>query len=321
MHPTDACSRRRFLQIAAGGIPAAVMAATGCAGPSTNAHDGAIDTHTHFYDPTRPQGVPWPPANDPILYRTVLPGECEALARPLGIGGTIVVEASPWELDNDWVLDLARKSRFILGLVGHLKPGRPGFREGLERLARNPLFRGIRTGGWEVDIEPGRNAYLEDLKRIADRGLSLDVLIGPERLPDIARLAERFPSMTIIIDHVANVRVDGALPPAAWLTGMRACGARPNIYCKGSGLVEGTGRSDGQAPADAAPYQPVLDHVWDCFGEERLLFGSNWPVSARFAPYPVVHGIVKRYVESRGPRATRRFFRENALRAYRPPTG
>ena len=63
-----------------------------------------IDTHTHFYDPSRTQGVPWPNKDDDFLYRTVLPNEYKAMTMPLGVRGTVVVEASKWFEDNLWIL-------------------------------------------------------------------------------------------------------------------------------------------------------------------------------------------------------------------------
>ena len=73
-----------------------------------------VDTHTHFYDPSRPQGVPWPPKSETTLYRTVLPAEFQKLAEPQGVKGTVVVEASAWVEDNQWVLDLAANDPFSL---------------------------------------------------------------------------------------------------------------------------------------------------------------------------------------------------------------
>src|SRR5438552_3423504 len=73
---------------------------------------GIIDTHTHFYDPARPQGVPWPTKSDTLLYRTVLPHHFQALTQRLGVTGTVVVEASPWLEDNQWILDLAKDYPF-----------------------------------------------------------------------------------------------------------------------------------------------------------------------------------------------------------------
>src|SRR5687768_6475890 len=127
-------NRREFL-----GTMAALAA--GCA--HLPVPGGILDTHTHFYDPTRPEGVPWPPKDDRFLHRTVLPEEFAAMARPLGVSGTIVVEASSRVEDNQWVLDLARNNPIIKGMVGHLKPGKANFARDLNRFAANPLFCGI----------------------------------------------------------------------------------------------------------------------------------------------------------------------------------
>jgi L-fuconolactonase len=306
-------TRREFLAAAAGLAGAALA---GCATRSP-ARLSSIDTHTHFYDPTRPQGVPWPPADDPLLHRPVLPAEFRQLAEPLGIGGTVVVEASPWVEDNQWVLDLAADDPFLVGLVGHLIPGRPGFSELLERFARNPRFRGIRTGLWGIRFDPSQDRFVQDIQKLADLDLALDVLIGPDRLSAVAQLAGRLPTLRIVIDHCANVQIDGEMPPALWRDGLRLCSSLPNIFMKVSGLVEGTGRTDGSAPDDPDFYRPVLDAVWEAFGEDRVVFGSNWPVSARFAPLTTVHGIVAAYFASHGPEPAAKYFRGNAVRAYR----
>ena len=105
-----------------------------------------IDTHVHFYDPTRPGGVPWPDPKETVLYRPAMPDAFAAMVQPFGVTGVIVVDASPWLHDNQWVLDLAKEHKLILGTVGHLEPGKPLFREQLARFRRNPLYRGIRVG-------------------------------------------------------------------------------------------------------------------------------------------------------------------------------
>jgi L-fuconolactonase len=311
-HPETKTNRRGFFS------GAAALAATALAGCATRlpARVPTIDTHTHFYDPTRAQGVPWPPPDDPLLYRPVLPSEFRRLAEPLGIAGTVVVEASPWIEDNQWVLDLAVDKPFLLGLVGHLKPGQPDFVGLLERFARNPRFLGIRTGLWGVRFDATGDDFVRDLERLAERDLALDVLINPDQLPALAQLAGRIPALRIVIDHCANVRIDGGLPPADWREGVRLCAGRPNVFMKVSGLVEGTGRGDGSAPADPAYYGPVLEAIWKAFGEDRVLFGSNWPVSARFASLATVHAIVAEYFAAHGTRASAKYFRHNAMRVY-----
>jgi L-fuconolactonase len=254
-----------------------------------------------------------------LLYRPVLPPEFERLARPLGVAGTVVVEASPWEEDNQWVLDLARREPVILGLVGHLKPGQPGFQAQLKRFAANPRFRGVRTGLWDIKVQPANPDFVNDLRDLAQQGLALDLLVGPDQLSVVAELAAKVPEFIMVIDHCANVRVDGGTPPGSWTTGIRSVARQANVQMKMSGLVEGTGRTDGFAPRATEYYRPVLDVIWEAFGEERLLFGSNWPVSARFADYATVLQIARSYVEARGKRAADRVLRLNAQRVYGVP--
>lgn len=278
--------------------------------------DRIVDTHTHFYDPTRPEGVPWPDKNDPVLYRTVLPNEYMAMARPLGITSTIVVEASPRVADNDWVLGLAKDEPFLAGLVGHLKPGTPEFANELARLATNPRFKGIRTGGWNISIAPENSQFMRDLGLLASRRLALDVLGGPDQLASIARLAKALPDLRIVVNHCGGVRIDGKSIPFEWIREIYPLADHPNVFMKVSGLPENTGRA-GNAPTDADFYDSVLDTLWNAFGEDRLIFGSNWPVSARFATLSQILGIVRPWFEARGQRAAEKYFAGNARRVYR----
>jgi L-fucono-1,5-lactonase len=307
------CSRREFLS-AASLTTAAVLA--GCTTTPDVSVD-IIDTHTHFYDPTRPQGVPWPPKNDAVLHRPVYPEEFKKLAQPHGVTGTVVVEASPWLQDNQWVLDLVAHDRFLLGLVGNIKPGRSEFRDELKRFEASPLLRGIRIGVWEKSPLAEDISVVRDLKLLAERNLTLDVLTAPDQLGAVAKLAAAVPDLRIVIDHCANVRVDGQPPPVAWLEGLRACSPYRNVFMKVSGLVEGTGRAEGSAPTDAAFYQPVLDAIWETFGDDRVIYGSNWPVSARFASYATVFAIANGYFGTKGRVALQKYFAANAGVAYK----
>jgi L-fuconolactonase len=275
-----------------------------------------IDTHTHFYDPTRAEGVPWPPRDDKLLYRPVLPKNYRAQPVPRPVTGTVVVEASPWLEDNQWILDLAAHDSFIVGFVGNLPAGTAPFAGHLKRFAANPLFRGIRLGERKLDVGQ-TDAFISDLKLLADHDLSLDLLGGMEILPFADRLAMEVPSLRIIINHLAGLAVDGKAPPADWVRQMETLAKRPNIYCKLSGLVEGTGRSDGSAPSDVEFYRPVLDAMRSMFGPERLIYASNWPVSGRFAPLATVQGIIGDYFRSLGRRVEEMIFSQNAKAAYR----
>ena len=140
--PSQGMTRRELLSVTA---TASTVVLVGCAATGPLPAE-IVDTHAHFYDPTRPQGVPWPPKDDPVLYCPIYPEEFKKLARPHGVTGTVVVEASPWREDNQWVLDLAAGDPFLLGLVGHLLPGDPDFVAQLRRdrpaLPRSACQRG-----------------------------------------------------------------------------------------------------------------------------------------------------------------------------------
>lgn len=301
-------SRREFVVCTAGAL-------AGCATGRSTGHQGIIDTHTHFYDPSRRQGVPWPPKNDAVLYRTVLPAELRRIAEPLGVAGTVVVEASPWIEDNGWILELASKDPFIIGMVGHLKPGTPSFAQDLERFAVSKRFRGIRSGGWDIQLAPTKPEFMRDLGLLAERNLSLDVLGGPEQLQAIGQIASALPSLKIVINHCAGVRIDAGVPDVEWRDGIKEVARYVNVTMKVSGLAEGTGK-EFSAPRDTEFYKPVLDALWQAFGEDRLIFGSNWPVCTRFAEYETVLQIVRPFFASNGSIASEKYFRTNAEKIY-----
>jgi predicted TIM-barrel fold metal-dependent hydrolase len=150
-----------------------------------------------------------------------------------------------------------------------------------------------------------------------EAGLSLDVVGAPDLLPDVARLAGELPGMSIIVDHLAGVHIDGAEPPSDWRREMASVARQPTVFCKVSGLVEGTGRRGGQAPTDPAFYRPILDFVTNTFGPDRLIYGSNWPVCEHFATLETVHRLVADYFAGAGTGISEGVFRTNASRAYR----
>src|ERR1017187_4084155 len=215
---------------------------------SSEAHDkvasggsvSIIDTHIHLFDPTRPQGVPWPEKDnkdDEVLYRPALPDRYRQITQGLGIVGVVEVECSPWLEDNQWVLDIADKDPMILGTVGDLEPGKPDFRKHLDRFHRNPLFRGIRCGNlWgrnlAKDISSGE--YISDIKALADAGLGLDTADqATEMLSAVVRLTDKIPNLRVVLDHLPQT--DPPKEPAARKereTYLRELAARPNIFVK-----------------------------------------------------------------------------------------
>ena len=272
-----------------------------------------IDTHTHFYDPTRPQGIPWPPADNELLYRTVLPAHHRELAEREGITGTVVVEASSWLDDNQWILDLAAEDPWIVGFVGHIDPGAE-FAEQLARFADHPQFLGIRLGGGVFDDLHSGTA-LQDIEELAKNLLALDVLVRGEQIDAVGAVARLFPELRIVIDHIGHVPIDGDEPEAAWQEAMTRTAECRNVYCKVSAVAEQSVTQP--APSDADFYRPTLDALWRIFGEDRVIFGTNWPVSDRAADFAAVVAIVRNYVEALGPEAAAKYWYANGKKAYR----
>ena len=308
-------TRRKFLQATATGAAGLGIGAE--LAPAATPSLLIIDTHTHFYNPARPQGVPWPAKDDSSLFRTVLPKDYRAQPTPQSVFATVVVEASPWVEDNQWILDLATKDRFIVGHVGNLPVGTDEFAGHLQRFAANPILRGLRISHSSLQAGLARPRYLADLALLVKHDLELDVNGGPEMLTDVARLARELPGLRIVINHLANVKIDGQAPPAAWRRDLEAAARHKNVFLKVSALVEGTGRLDGTAPREVKFYEPTLDAAWETFGADRLIYGSNWPVSERFASLARVQGIVTDYFTTKGQVALTKFFSRNAQAAYK----
>lgn len=303
-------NRRKFLAGAAlAGLAGGCVAAGGT--PRR-----IIDSHVHFYDPTRPQGVPWPPKADAVLYRPVLPDEFRQLSAPLGVAGAVLVEASPWVDDNQWTLDLADRHAWILGVVGHLPVGDPQFPDLLRRFLRRPRFKGLRVGAETVRAAVAGGVERRHLAAVAEAGLAVDVLIGPDDLPQVARLAEQLGNLRVVVDHCANIRVGSPPFARAWVSGLAACHYTPHVHFKISGLVENAPLTGGRAPTGAAAYEPVLYNLLRVMGPHRLLFASNWPVSLLFAGYADTLAIPVEFFRARREMMAG-VFHENARRVYR----
>lgn len=302
--------RRHFIKTATAASLLSNLPST-CAAVATR----IVDTHTHFYDPTRPQGVPWP-GQGTKLYRRVLPADWRALAEPHGIKQTVVVEASKWLEDNQWILDLAAEEKGIVGFVGRIDPEDAAFAEHLKWFAANPIFRGVRWSGAALMNPELKTAVFSGAKLLADHGLELDVNGPPNSLPAVATLAAAVPDLRIVINHLGSSGDPQSLKPE-WSDGIRSAAKCPNVWMKVSALVEQTKADEGAAPTDVGYYLPILNHLWQCFGSDRLIYGSNWPVSDRGGSYDKVFGLVRDYFSSKGADACEKYFWQNAKAAYR----
>ena len=278
-----------------------------------------IDSHIHCYDATRPQGAPWPSADRQALYPRRMPEDFESLAGPHGVTAAVIVEASERLEDNDWILDLAARSPSVLGYLGNLDITDPAFSDNLRRLTANPLFRGIRFRG-EQSERADAATQLAAAEKLADLGLALDLIQELSDLETVAVLAESVPSLRIVVDHLGQAQVDGRAPDPAWCEGVAKVARHENTFCKVSNVVQS--ETSPRAATNWAFYAPTLDVLWHAFGEDRLMYGSDWPNTDRCTDYAAVHEVASAFIATKGESAAPKFWWRNTKNAYglTPPT-
>jgi L-fuconolactonase len=280
-----------------------------------------IDTHIHLFDQTRPQGAPYtggrapgaPPPSVPALparYRSVV-------AQPLGIVGAIEVEASPWIEDNLWVLEVSQADTIMVGTIGNLEPDKPEFPEYLERYHKNPLFRGIRYGNlWNRDFTKASEnpTFINGLKLLAQAGLVMDTA-NPQiaLLEAIVRITDRVPDLRVVLDHLPGMEPTEAERPASERL-VAEIGKRPQIYVKLSQVVH---RVNGQVSFDVNSYHDRLDYLIGVFGEDRILFGTDWPNSDGVGPIVRIVNLVKQYFATKPRTLQEKYFWKNSVAAYK----
>jgi L-fuconolactonase len=154
--------------------------------------------------------------------------------------------------------------------------------------------------------------FLRGIGKLKQFHLAYDVLIYPKQLPAAIELARQFPEQIFVLDHIAKPSIrEGLTMP--WDKQIRELAQAPNVYCKISGMVTEAKWGEWKQ----ADFEPYLDVVFEAFGVDRLLYGSDWPVCLLSANYEQAYGIAHDYVRKHASKAESKIFGENAVRAYR----
>lgn len=278
-----------------------------------------IDTHIHFYDTRRDIEMAWPPKEDTVLYKPHLPAEYSELAKASGVTGVVIVEASDHLEDNQWVLDLIEGDEFYVGLVGNIEVYREDFEEQLKKLKQDNRLAGLRPRG-PKPINFSDEIVLQNLKTLAAHNLTMDYLTNGGGIPGIQtidQVARRIPKLRIVVNHCLGYNFDGKAPRQEWVDAVERLASNKNVRCKISGLYQ---RSVPQpAPQAIEHYREVLEVLWNQFGKERLIYGSNWPVTKHTGTYASFVKLVDSYFSEKGQDAREHYDWKNAARAYRLP--
>ena len=275
-----------------------------------------VDTHVHLWHPKHLR-YPWlaevPTLNSPYLLKDYIAAYGE-----LEIESIVFVQCDAHPDDGlketAWVTSLAAVDPRIQGIVAWA-PLEEGAQVApfVEKLAENRLVKGIRRliQSESVDFCVHPN-FVSGVKTLSRYGLSFDICIFHPQLANAIRLVEQCPHVQFILDHIGKPDIKNQLFDP-WKQEIETLAAFPNVYCKISGLVT---EADLEAwmPADLQPY---IEHVITCFGFDRVIYGSDWPVSTQASDYPRWVRTLKNAVSGCSSEELRNLFRDNAIKFYK----
>jgi L-fuconolactonase len=308
-------NRRTFLRRSAIAAVASIAAA-----PKTTFMP-IIDTHQHLWNLDKFR-LPWL-KNRGGLNRSYTLTDYKQAAEGLNIVKTIYME-----VDLDPTLQQA-EAEFVVatcqqpesGMVGGVISGRPAadeFRAYATQFKGSPFIKGVRqvlhgTAPPGFCLDP---KFVRGIQLLGELGLRYDLCMRPDELTDAGKLVDACPNTKFILDHCGNAKVhgpDGKAPDrTAWQRDLAALAKRPNLVCKVSGIVISAKKGDWSA-ADLAP---IVNHVLDSFGPDRVIFAGDWPVCTSVATLAEWVNALKAIVRERPEEQQRKLFHDNAVRIY-----
>ncbi|MCS6969287.1 MAG: amidohydrolase family protein [Cytophagales bacterium] len=271
-----------------------------------------IDAHQHFwrFDPVRDTWID--PTTMASIRRDFMPEDLAPLLAQHNINGCIAVQADQSEAETDFLLALAQEHSFIKGVVGWIDLQGQDLLQRLDHYQEKPLLKGFRHILQTLPPEfMLQERFLAGVKAIGQRGYTYDILVYPHQLPAVLEFVERLQGQKLVIDHLAKPYIKtGQLKP--WEEHIRAIATFDHVYCKISGMVTEANWQIWKTD-DFIPY---LDVVFDAFGTDRLMYGSDWPVCLLAASYARQYALVAGYVAQHVPQEADKIFGQNAIRFY-----
>ena len=273
----------------------------------------AIDAHQHFWSPARGD-YGWMGVSDDLapLRRDYLPQHLAPLLESLAIDRTVLVQAAPTIAETDFLLDLASEHELIAAVVGWVDFEDKSHIRHLERFRRHPKFVGVRPMIQDIpDVDWMLSGTLDwAFEAIIALDLTFDALGFPVHMDNFCRLFNRYPAMRVVIDHGLKPAIQDPAPRDDWRRGIARLAAETSACCKLSGLATEAGPN-----WSIDQLRPYVDHLIACFGPDRLMWGSDWPVLELVSSYEKWYATARELVASTG--AGNRIFGATARAFYR----
>lgn len=271
-----------------------------------------IDAHQHFwiFDPVRDS---WIDETMAAIQRDFLPADLKPILDRHQIDGCVAVQADQSETETDFLLNHAAENDFIKAVVGWVDLRADNIEERLEQYSRFKKLKGFRH---VLQGDPDRALMLKPeftrgIKALQKHGFTYDILIFPDQLVYAEELVKSFPEQKFVIDHIAKPYIKRQ-EIEGWKRDIAAIARHENVWCKVSGMVTEADWQNWQE----ADFTPYLDVVFEHFGTERLMFGSDWPVCNVAGGYDRMISIVKNYTSKLSENEWADFWGNNAVGFY-----
>ncbi|MBL7871287.1 MAG: amidohydrolase family protein [Cyclobacteriaceae bacterium] len=270
-----------------------------------------IDSHQHFwkYNPVRDG---WITEDMKIIQRDFYPDELAPILKENNFDGCVAVQADQSEEETNFLLELAQQHSFIKGVVGWVDLHSELVEERLFYFRQHTKLKGIRH---IVQVEPSgfmtQKEFLNGIKTLKKFNLTYDILVKEHQLEETLWFVNQFPDQKFVIDHIAKPNI-GKKDRAFWTRNMAAIATFPNVFCKLSGLVTEADWKNWK-PTD---FEPYLNTIFTCYGMNRVMYGSDWPVCLVAGSYKQQLGIIEQYITSFSASEKQLVMGENAARFY-----
>ncbi len=271
-----------------------------------------IDSHQHFwkYEAVKHS---WIDEDMKVIRRDFLPEDLAKVYQQNNIDGCVAVQADQTLEETDFLLNLASKNDFIKGIVGWLDIRGNDIEAVLETYSKQEKLKGLRhvvQGEFDHNFLLRPN-FLRGIAALEKYNYTYDILVFPHQLGSVLEFVKRFPNQKFVIDHIAKPYIkDGFFD--GWANQMKEIAKQKNVFCKVSGMIT---EADYQTWTEAQ-LQKYMEVVFNAFGTERIMFGSDWPVCLVAGNYKQVKEIVTHFISKFSKTEQDAIMGENAIKFY-----
>ncbi len=270
-----------------------------------------IDTHVHFWNYNKVKDA-WITDDMKLLQRDFLPGHLRTELKENKVDGVVAVQADQSEKETTFLFELAKKNPEIKGIVGWVDLQNENIEKRLFFYSQSHIIKGFRhIIQAESEGFLKRKKFLHGIKLLKNFNFTYDILIYENQLNEVIGFLNKFTHQKFIIDHCAKPAIKNK-SINNWKKGMQEISQNKNVYCKLSGL---TTEADWNTWKEKDFY-PYLDFVFECFGTDRLMFGSDWPVVLVSGNYTKWKNLLEKYMRNFSAEEKEKIFTENAIQFY-----